>query len=252
MSEQAEGAFDWIVGKLGVAATALAAICATAYILGYAYLNAFYSRLGVPWVMDLYGPTDVAQVPSVLAVLAIAIGGSLFANGGMGEATWKGALVTLGLAGLATIAHFGTKKFLPGYTSYFILIAWFLLWLGVLIGASVYVRTVVRNQGARRGVVVLCVLAIFTMCQAANPLAEWRASRILSSQGEGLPDAVLGVEASRQWKLVRAVPSGKVLLMASKPSVQFRVVPVEELKLISSARRAEASAKKAVEVRLVE
>ncbi|MBH1668524.1 hypothetical protein [Stenotrophomonas maltophilia] len=218
---------EWVSKRLAVAAGALAAVYAFAYVLGYRYLSEYFLALGAPWAIDLYSPSAIAQIPSPFAVLMVAMGVTLVTHLRDFEGvTYRASLIAFGVGGVMLGVHFIIKWFFKEYTSYWLIGVWLFGVLGAFGGAGIFIRDTVKRHGSNHATgIVLTVLALAAFL-GAPVVARVKARDVVDSGASGLPVVSGNSLDGAPWRLVRATPDGKFLVTRaySGKGLEFRVI----------------------------
>lgn len=218
---------EWVSKRLAIAAGALAAVYAFAYVLGYRYLSEYFLALGAPWAIDLYGPSAIAQIPSPFAVLVVAMGVSLVTHLSDFEGIrYRSSLLAFGAAAVMLAVHFIIKWFFREYTSYWWIGALFFCVLGVFGLTGIFISDTVKRHGNNRATGIVLTVLAFAAFLGAPVVAQFKAGDVVDSGASGLPTVSGDSHVGTPWRLVRATPDGKLLVTRaySARQLEFRVM----------------------------
>lgn len=227
LQADADSPIEWVSKRLAIAAGALAAVYAFAYVLGYRYLSEYFVALGAPWAIDLYGPSAIAQIPSPFAVLMVAMGVTLVTHLRDFEGVrYRASLIAFGVGGVMLGIHFVIKWFFAEYVSYWLIGVWLFGVLGAFGVTGIFISDTVKRHGSNRATgIVLTVLALAAFL-GAPVVAQVKAGDVVDTGASGLPTVSGNGLDGSSWRLVRATPDGKFLVTRaySEKKLEFRVI----------------------------
>lgn len=230
---------EWMTTRLTSLAGAIAVVYAYAYILGYAYLTFFFSRLNAPWAVDLFDVTAVAQTPAIVASTAACLLSGFALNSRRVPVPTITAPLVIGGAGAVTyLIHLSVKKWMQAYDSYWTFGTFVCGITAAIMVAIIIYDNLVKSKGRRQGSwFFLTGLAAFALF--ATPFtANIRTGKIKDSKATALPAVSLSEEVNETWRLLKAIDGGKMILIRhnDEESFDFRVIDSNEVRAISVKR----------------
>lgn len=224
--------------SLGGAAGVMIIVYAGAYLLGHRYLSNYFSDIGAPWALTLFGPIDIIQTPSSFGTLVVTFALIFWANPAIvKDATSKFSVINAVIAVTCAAVHFAVFKLMPGYDSYWDLAGW----LFGFIAAGSYVAYLLKITtsigglaGARTFAVIMFIVVFFAIPAVSDLFARGKIKAIRAGAAPIHFDAGKG----GNWQLVRAMPNSQILVAKAEPGkkIVFRLIPATDATEIQSTK----------------
>lgn len=223
--------------SLGGAAGVMIIVYAGAYILGHRYLSNYFSDIGAPWALTLFGPIDIIQTPSSFGTLVVTFALIFWANPDIvKDASSKFSAFNAVIALACAALHFAVFKLMPRYDSYWHLPA--LLFGFIAAGSYVaYLLKITTNKSGLAGASTfagLLAIVFFAIPAVSDFYARGKIKAIR------VGDAPIHFDAGKggNWQLVRAMPNSQLLVAKAEEGkkIVFRLIPATDATEIQSTK----------------